>query len=189
LHIALDEVDRMVSLVKDLLDAARIDQKELKLNIQPTDLVKLIKDTIDNVATFARATNASISFMPEGEIPLVSVDATKIQQAVNNIIDNAMRYEQGRGEIIIRLKKVGQKIIFSCQDNGIGISKEEQKKIFSKFYRGRKAIELLPTGSGLGLFITKAIIEQSGGKIWFESNLGDGSTFYFFLPVQLKKQK
>lgn len=187
LRIALDEVDRMVSLVKDLLDAARIDQKKLEFNIQPTDLVQLIKDTIDNVATFARATNASISFIPEEEIPLVRVDATKIQQAVSNIIDNAIRYEQGRGEIIIRLKKVGQKIIFSCQDSGIGISEEEQKKIFSKFYRGRTAIELTPMGSGLGLFIARAIIEQSGGKIWFESKPNEGTIFYFSLPVKLRK--
>src|SRR3990167_1864442 len=68
LHIALDEVDRMVSLVKDLLDAARIDQNELEINIQPTDFVKLIKDTIDNVSTFARAANSVITFTPEGEI-------------------------------------------------------------------------------------------------------------------------
>lgn len=189
LRIALDEVDRMILLVKDLLDAARIDQKKLELNMLPTDLAKLIQATIDNVSTFAHATNTSISFTVKGDVPLVRVDATKIQQAINNIIDNAIHYEQGRGQIKVRLIREGQKIIFSCQDSGIGISKEEVKKIFSKFYRSPKAVELVPMGSGLGLFIARAIIEQSGGKVWFVSKLGRGTTFYFSLPVQFKHKR
>ena len=188
LRIALDEVERMVALVRDLLDAARIDQKELELKRQPTDLVKLVKEAIDNNMTFAKATNTEVSFAFDGKIPLVSADTAKIQQAINNIVDNAIRYEQRRGKVVIRLKMAGQKIIFSCQDSGIGIPNTEAKKIFSKFYRGRKAIELVPTGSGLGLYIARAIIEQSGGKVWFTSKPGQGSTFYFFLPVQLKNR-
>lgn len=188
LLIALDEVERMVALVRDLLDASRIDQKELELKRQLTDLVKLIKETIDNNMPFAKATNTEVSFAFDGGIPLISVDATKIQQSINNIIDNAIRYEQGRGKVRIQLRRVGGKIIFSCQDNGIGIPNIEAKKIFSKFYRSQKAIELVPTGSGLGLYIARAIIEQSGGKVWFTSKPGQGSTFYFSLPVQLNNR-
>lgn len=189
LHIALDEVDRMVGLVRDLLEAARIDQKELELKRQPTDLVKLTKEVIENNLAFAKATNTEVSFVFDKDIPLLYVDATKIQQSINNIVDNAIRYEQGRGKVVVRLKRAGQKIIFSCQDSGIGISDIEATKIFSKFYRGRKAIEIVPTGSGLGLYIARAIIEQSGGKVWFESKPERGSIFYFSLPVQLSKSK
>ena len=84
----------------------------------------------------------------------------------------------------LKLEKEGDDVLFCCSDNGIGISKEDKDKIFTKFYRSEKAISLEANGSGLGLFISKAIIERSGGKIWFESEEGKGSTFCFSLPVE-----
>ena len=184
LQIALDETGRMIAMVKDLLDAARIDQKELKLKVQLTDLVKLVKDSIDNLSTFARATNTAVSLKVDGQIPLVKIDATKIQQVINNIIDNAIHYQRKKGDVRVRLSREGKKIIFSCQDNGIGVTKEESHNIFTKFYRGQRAVELVPMGSGLGLFIASAIIRQSGGKVWFTAAPEQGSIFYFFLPVK-----
>ena len=189
LQIALDEVERLVALGRDLLDAARIDQKEFELVRRPTNLVSLTQETIDNLKMFARATNTTILFSVSGKIPIINIDAAKVQQVVSNIIDNAIRYKKRKGQVTVSLQRVGRAVIFSCHDQGLGISTAEAKKIFTKFYRGRGAIELIPTGSGLGLYIARAIIEQSGGKIWFTSKPNWGTTFYFSLPVQLKNKK
>ncbi|MBI2052829.1 MAG: hypothetical protein HYT34_01125 [Candidatus Ryanbacteria bacterium] len=183
LELTLASTEKMIFLVKNLLDAARIDEKRLQLNVSNADLVDIVKGVVEDFLTLARAKNSTIVFKVVGEIPFLTIDAIKIQQVINNILYNAIRYNKGKGLITVILKHEGKFIKFSCQDSGIGISDTEKKKVFSKFYRSPRVVELATEGSGLGLFIAKAIIEQSGGKIWFESNEGEGSTFYFTLPV------
>ncbi len=80
-------------------------------------------------------------------------------------------------------------MIFMCKDNGIGIPEEDFKKVFTKFYRSERAVEIYPDGNGLGLYISKAIVEASGGKIWFEKNRGSGVTFSFSVPIAPKQMK
>ena len=100
------------------------------------------------------------------------------------MVINAVRYSKGKGSVTISLKKEGDSVLFSCKDAGIGVSQEEKDKIFSKYYRGQRGVALSPDGTGLGLFISKAIVEQSGGRIWYESEVDKGTTFYFTLPIQ-----
>ncbi len=125
------------------------------------------------------------------KLPQVLTDPNKIRYVIENIISNAIKYNLDHGviEISVALKQTKKEILFSCKDNGIGIPEDEYKKVFSKFYRSEKALEVDPSGSGLGLYVNKAIIELSGGKIWFAKNKnGKGMTFYFSLPIAKTKK-
>ena len=102
---------------------------------------------------------------------------------MQNLLDNAVSYTPRGGKIIISLREVNNHIEFSVRDTGIGIPKDQQNRVFSRFFRTQGAIRAKTKGTGLGLYITKNIIEAHGGKIWFESEEGKGSVFYFTLPV------
>ena len=106
---------------------------------------------------------------------------------MKNLISNAVMYKKGRGEVRITLQQKRKNIVFACRDNGIGVSKKDFEKVFSKFYRSEEAMGINSLGSGLNLFITKSIIDLSGGKIWFSKNKKAGMTFYFSLPVSRGK--
>lgn len=180
----LENTQRMIGLVKDLLDVSKIEEGRLEIKPRPASLEEIVKDVIKEFSVLARARNCEIVFKANGRIPLLNIDSLKIKQVVNNIIANSLEYNVGKGSAQVSLQKEGTNLVFRCQDNGIGIPKEEQPKIFRKFYRNEKAVSLSPGGSGLGLFISKAIIEKSGGKIWFESKDKQGTTFCFSLPVK-----
>ena len=181
--IALDNTKRMIALVKDFLDASRIDEGRFELHSERADLKKTVEEVLRDLAPFIQAKLSKVSFEPAGDVPLLSFDAMKIRQVIDNLLYNAVRYNKGKSEIIVRLEKKENEVIFSCKDNGSGISTKDKDKIFKKFYRGKSAIKLATEGSGLGLYISKAIIEQSGGRIWFESEENKGSVFYFSLPL------
>jgi len=188
LQDTLENTNRMISLVKDLLDVSRVEQGRLELKKTSSDLEKIIKRVIKEISPFARANNCSISFKVLNEIPRLNIDSLKIEQVVCNFISNAVSYSKGKGKgkamVRVELQKKGKDVIFCCQDNGIGIADEDRGKIFNKFYRSEKAMVLAPGGSGFGLFISKAIIEKSQGKIWFKSKKGKGSTFCFSLRAK-----
>ncbi|MEK7649939.1 MAG: HAMP domain-containing sensor histidine kinase [Patescibacteria group bacterium] len=184
LVLALDGANKMIGLVKNLLDASRIDEGRMQLAPEPTDIGALAKAVVDDLATFAQAKNTTLSITLEENLPKTSVDTLKIHEVINNIVYNAIRYSKGKGAVIVSVRRDGHDILFSCEDTGIGIAEGDKEKIFSKFYRSPDVSALAPDGSGLGLYISKAIVEKSGGKIWFESAEGRGSTFSFSLPIQ-----
>jgi len=156
----------------------------MELNLKPTDLIKITKKTIEEFSFLAKAKNCELSFEIPDKLPLLNIDTVKIKQVIVNLISNAINYHEKKGEIKVSLVKKGNNVVFCCKDKGIGISKQEQSKIFTRFHRSEKAMAVIPAGSGLGLFISKAIIEKSKGKIWFDSKKGKGSTFCFSLPVK-----
>jgi signal transduction histidine kinase len=181
---AMQNTLRMIELVKDLLDVSRIEQGKLDFKIRPTNLEKITNEVIKEFSSFVRAKNCTIDFKALNKIPVIRVDPLKIEQVISNLISNAIKYNKRKGRVSIQLEKKGKNVIFRCKDDGIGISKADQKKVFDKFYRSEKAVMLATGGSGLGLFIAKAIIEKSKGEIWFESKEGQGSTFSFSLPIR-----
>ncbi len=184
LEDALQNTYRMLGLVKDFLDVSRIEQGKMELNLKWSSLKKVIEETIKEFFFLARARNCTISFKTFGKIPLLNIDALKIKQVVTNIISNAIQYNQGKGEVEVSIKREKNNVIFICKDNGVGIAKDEKNKIFTKFYRSEIASYLSTEGTGLGLFISKSIIEKNGGRIWFTAKKGEGSTFYFSLPIK-----
>lgn len=184
LELTFESVERMIGLVKDLLDVAQIDEDGLQLNPEQGDLSTIIEEVIDHLKVYANAKNTHIELSIEDDLPPVTIDIMKVHQVVHNLIMNAILYNVGKGSVAVTLRSEGDKVVFSCSDNGIGIPEKDKDKIFTKFYRSSKARSVVPDGSGLGLFISKAIIEQSGGKLWFESGVDNGTTFYFILPIK-----
>ncbi len=182
--IIKENSDRMRELIKDLLIVARIETAKLTLKKQELFLEELIERIIKELEPFARASNVEIFFEKEKNLPKVFIDPFQIRVAVENLLDNAIRYIKGKGKVLINLKKKEKNIYFEIKDNGVGIPKEEQKYIFQKFFRSRNILRYQTQGSGLGLYIVKAIVEQSGGKIGFYSEENKGSTFWFTLPIK-----
>ncbi len=179
----LSNTHRMIRLVKELLDVSRIEEGRMELSPEPSDLKEIVRNVVEEFHFLAKAKNCTLSFHPVGEIPLLKIDSLKIKQVVINLISNAVNYTKGGGTIEVSVKKKGNRVLFTCEDNGIGISDKKKKKIFTKFYRSENAMALCTEGSGLGLFISKAIIKKSGGNIYFKSKKGEGSVFSFSLPI------
>ena len=181
---ALKNIKRMAKIVDYLLDVSRIEEGKYQIALKKFSLEKITQEIIKDFSLWIRAFNSEVSLKFPRDLLQVISDPLKIRQVIENLIFNALKFKSpGRGKIEITFKRKGKFILFSCKDNGIGIPREDFKKIFSKFYRSEKAMELDPSGTGLGLYINKAIITLSGGKIWFKKNKGPGMTFFFTLPV------
>lgn len=184
IEMTLVNTEKVIMLVKDILDASRIEEHAMTYSLAETSLEEIIREAIQELSLVAKAKNSTLAFAVEGDIPKLMVDAAKIRDVIHNLVYNAIRYNIGKGDIIIMLVRQSDKVVFSVRDHGVGIPAEEASHVFQKFFRTKKALELSPVGSGLGLFIAKAVIEEFGGNIWFESTEGEGSTFYFSLPIK-----
>jgi len=174
---------RMRELVKDLLLVSKLEEGALVLKKETISLNNLIENLISKFLPFARASNVEIKFESEKNFPPVSTDPHQTEIVIETLLDNAIRYIGKKGKIEIFLAKKGENIFFKIKDTGIGIPKEDQKYIFQKFFRSKISRRGEAGGSGLGLFTARAIIKRMGGKIWFESEEGKGTTFYFTLPI------
>ena len=181
---AKENIERMVELVDDLLIVSKIEEGELSLRRKEISLEKLIADLVSRYKFFAEASNTKLEFYCQKNLPKVFMDPSYIKLVIENLIDNAVRYTSGQGELEIRLGKKGKNLLFQIKDTGVGIPKREQKYIFQKFFRSENILREQTQGSGLGLYIAKSIVGKLKGKIWFESQEGKGTTFYFTLPIK-----
>lgn len=186
LNDILKNTQKMEEFLTHLLEVSKIERGELELNARKVDLKEIVRQEVEDFKILAKAKNCQLNLNIENEdkIPKIKIAPLKIIEVIDNLISNAIEYNQDKGEVLITIKRKEDKLVFCCQDSGMGISEEDQDKIFKKFYRSEKALSRLPVGSGLGLFISKAIIEKSGGEIWFDSEEGKGSTFCFSLPIE-----
>ena len=175
---------RMGELVSDLLTVSRIETTKFPLKKQEFSLEDLIKELISKFEPFTKASNVEIKFLAEENLPKIFTDPSQIRLMIENLLDNAIRYIKERGQVEIKLKKRDKNLYFEVKDNGVGIPKEDQKYIFQKFFRSENILRYQTQGSGLGLYISKAIVERSGGKIGFKSEEGKGSTFWFTIPIK-----
>lgn len=184
LKILKENINRMSELVKDLLIVSRIEEGSLKSNKEDVSLDSIVKKLILRFQPFFAAYNIKLNTEIEEKLPAVFADLHQIEIVIENLLDNAVRYTKEKGEITIKIQKKNKDIYFEIKDTGIGIPKKDQKFIFQKFFRAENARKKQTQGSGLGLFITKSIIEKSNGKIGFSSQEGMGSTFWFTLPIK-----
>jgi two-component system sensor histidine kinase VicK len=175
--------ERMINLINDLLNVTRIEEGRYLYKPVLTDIVQICQSVIDSYKEEIEKKNLKFKFKKPKELPKVRVDIEKISLAIQNLLENAIRYNKVGGEIEVVLKEKEKEIEFSIRDTGIGIPKDQQHRVFTKFFRAANAMRMETEGSGLGLYITKNIIEAHGGEIWFESEEGKGTTFYFTLPV------
>ena len=179
-----DEVKKMSKLVGDLLTVARSDNNAEKIKFQKFDLSSVMQQVTRNMQMMAEKKNITIAEnIPDGIS--YAGDEQKIKQLILIFVDNAIKYTQENGHIDVALAlERNNKVIFSVRDNGIGIAKEDQEKIFGRFYRVDKARSREMGGNGLGLAIAKDIIEVHHGQIYIESALGQGTAFTVELPQQ-----
>jgi two-component system sensor histidine kinase VicK len=176
--------EKMINLVNGLLDVTRIEEGRYVYRPQLLQLEEIVRSVIKSLQEEIKKKEIKFKFeKPEGKLPKVKIDKEKIGLAIQNLLDNAIRYTPKGGGVTVSLKCVKNKIEVSVKDSGIGIPKEQQSRVFSKFFRGSNAIRVETEGIGLGLYITKNIIEAHGGQIWFKSKEGKGTTFYFTLPI------
>jgi len=181
-----ENTQRMGDLVNDLLIVSRLETGKLPLEKKEVSLGNLTKKAILKFKTLARASNVKVEIRAAKNLPKVLADSLWLEQAVENLLDNAIRYIKNKGTVKIKIRRTPKKIYFEIQDTGVGIPKEEQKFIFQKFFRSKNALQYQTDGSGLGLYITKKILELMGGEIWFDSREGKGTSFYFTLPIKEK---
>ena len=179
-----ENVSRMVELIDGLLLVSRIEQGSFPVSKRESDLKEIIEELIQGSKVFAEAFDLAVKFYPQQNMSQTYFDPTLVKLVVENLIDNAIRYSKKGGEIEIWLKERSDKIYFEIKDNGVGIPEADKKHIFKKFFRAENSLKKKTWGSGLGLYIAKTIIEKSGGKIWFDSKEGQGTAFYFTLPIK-----
>ena len=176
-------VGRMRVLVSDLQDVSRIETGQLRLEIQPTKLIEALENSVQ--ATQAQMKSRSQHMTVDGVegLPLVYADPTRLTQVITNLLSNASKYTPEGGHIQVRAWQEGEFVHCAVSDTGIGISSEDQARLFSKFFRSPDpAVRAMP-GTGLGLCIVKSLVELQGGEIAVESQLGAGTTFTFTIPV------
>lgn len=177
-----DQVEKLHQLVVDLLDISRIESGELKLNKAYFSLDKLLDQVIEN----ARQTNPDHDIKRNGYAGAqVFADEMRLEQVLVNFITNAVKYSPGKNEININVKILPGKLYIGVQDFGIGIGSHDLANIFNKFYRVEEVTQRFH-GLGIGLFICRQIIEKHGGEIGAKSVPGEGSEFYFCIPVESK---
>ena len=179
---ARDASERLINLVNDLLDISRLERGRLEIRPQPTDLGALTASVLEEVAGLVRTHDHRISVTGVDDAPTVIADPQLLRQVVLNLISNAIKYTPRSGEIAIRIGDVGDRVRWEIQDNGIGIPRDAQRRLFEKFYRADNVFAVETEGTGLGLYLVRLIIEQFGGRVWCDSEEGRGATFVFTLP-------
>lgn len=179
-------VQQLNSLVENLLNVSRIERGAITLNTTRLDWVKLVKQVVSDLLLRASNKRIDLKFI-ESQTPTspVQADQLRIIEVLNNLIANAINYTQPGGKIRVFLEQKNGEVITHVADNGQGISKDALPHLFSKFYRASGKLVVGTKGSGLGLYISKVIVEMHKGKIWVASQEGKGSTFSFSLPIAI----
>lgn len=176
--------ERTIVLVNDLLKVAMLEEGKIFLNYQKVDLYSIINDVLWELKPQQKSKQITIEFHKVKNLkPLVPVDPLQFHQALANIISNAIKYSPTKSKVTLTVKKDQKQIIFACRDQGLGIAKDEQSRIFTKFFRSSKIEKQKIPGSGLGLYIAQKIIKAHHGKIWFVSQKNKGTTFFISLPL------
>lgn len=185
LEMSLENIDRMIRLINDLLDVTKIEEQKFTYEFVKTDFRSVIEEVLNRLTNQAKEKKVHIflDYQPDNANLMLELDKEKMQLALNNLVDNAIKYSQLKGEVEVRVTKKSNSITCTIRDHGIGIPKNFQDQIFVKFFRGANAMKMFADGSGLGLFICKDIITKHGGTINFESIEKEGTTFTIQLPL------
>jgi len=177
---------RLVDLVNALLQVSRIETGHLKLSRSAVDVKKFIDACCREFEPDLRSKNLQLKIKYCRALPKIVLDQQLVQTALQNILLNAVKYTPAGGQISIECRRDGRWLLLVFKDTGYGIPKQQQAKVFTKMFRGSNIVLVEPAGTGLGLYIAKAIINKSGGDIWFESEEGKGTSFYIKLPLGRK---
>ncbi|KKR61789.1 MAG: Integral membrane sensor signal transduction histidine kinase, partial [Parcubacteria group bacterium GW2011_GWA2_40_37] len=179
--------NRMVTLVNDMLVADRIQLGKVQYGFKYINLIDLMDNILFEINPVASRRNISIKYKNRfADLPHVYTDPETMRVVLQNLLENAIKYTIEGGKIEIDVSRKGEYLLVSISDNGIGIPEDQVKNVFTRFFRASNAVKKETDGSGLGLYITKTMVEKNGGKIWFNTVLNKGTNFYFTVPLQDK---
>jgi PAS domain S-box-containing protein len=185
LSIASRNLRRLTLLINDLLDLSKLEAAKMEVNLQSVSVEKVITESCEGLASWADSKSITFEKKIQEGLPEVNIDANRIIQVLNNLIGNAVKFTPAAGSITVGavLGKGENEIEVSVKDSGIGIDKEHLEKVFDKFFQVGERIFTDVNGTGIGLSIAKEIVELHGGRIWVESQKGQGAKFIFTLPL------
>ncbi len=184
LNLIQKQTERTISIIKSMLYLAKAESGVIRANSGMVNVSDLIGELISTFGLKAKQKNVKLRFYCNSDVFVYS-DEKLLFEALRNIIDNAIEYTGSNGKVEIVCEKVNGKVKISVSDTGIGISEDDLPHIFDRFYRGRNAFEINPSGAGLGLSLTKSIVEILSGQIEVSSQLGKGTKFVIYLPEKL----
>ncbi len=177
-------VDIMTNLVNNLLDLGRI-EAGIHIQLEFAEINDILQRVIEPLQATANQKQIALTVsLPPAGLPPIQADLALLQQALHNLVENAIKYTDANGKVQVQVRTEGNHVIFVVSDTGIGIAPIDQPRLFEKFYRGAQRDARKRTGSGLGLAIVKSIAERHNGKVWVESHLGKGSTFSLLIPLR-----
>ncbi len=177
-------VEQMSNLIEDVLDLHRI-ESDVGSSVQDLDVRKIVQNQIEEIKPVAVSRGIQLVCSVGNSIELISGDTSMLGRAIRHLLDNALRYTSAGGSVQVNVQMRNSEVEISVADDGIGISRADQDRLFEKFYRVYGQQDTDSVGSGLGLSFVKSIAERHGGRVWLESQLGQGSTFYFALPTNI----
>jgi signal transduction histidine kinase len=178
-EIARRAADRMNRMIQDLLDVKRMEGGTLTMDLQAESAGVLVNDTIEMLRPLASGSSIVMEASVADDLPSVLADSARIQQVLSNLVGNAVKFTPRQGRITVSADRLDGEVRFAVIDTGPGIPPEQVPHIFGRFWQARSSDR---RGIGLGLAIAKGIVEAHRGRIWVESQVGLGSTFYFTLP-------
>ncbi|VUT27523.1 MAG: hybrid sensory histidine kinase BarA [Candidatus Syntrophoarchaeum sp. GoM_oil] len=182
-EVTLRNVGRLDNLINDMMDISRIEAGRTRMSFDRMNLNDVVNEAIKMQEPFTREKGLKITAQL-AELPTVIGDAERLRQVISNLLDNALKFSGKSPDINVETKKEGENVLFRITDHGIGISKEDWEKLFEPFSQIDTSMGRVYGGSGLGLAIAKGFVEAHGGKIWLESKPGNGSSFYFSIPIK-----
>jgi two-component system phosphate regulon sensor histidine kinase PhoR len=175
------EVDSLSLMVNELLELSRIESGRVPLNLAPTRPVDIVIPAYERLRLQAERAGLSLTMECSPDLPAIMVDATRVQQVIVNLLHNAIKFTPAGGTVTVRAAQQDQELQIEVSDTGIGIAADDLPRIFERFYKVDRS--RASSGTGLGLAIARHLVEAHGGRIWVESGVGKGSTFYFTLPL------
>ena len=182
-EIIRNHATRLARLTEDLLELSRIEAGQMELEFRPVSVQYLIESCLETARLKAAQRDLIVEVdIPDG-LPSIRGDANRLQEVLQNLLDNAVQYTPENGRIDVQAAQVGGAVVLTVADTGIGIPQAEQGRIFERFYRVDAARSREAGGTGLGLSIARHIVDAHGGKLWVESAVGEGSRFHFSIPA------
>ena len=186
LEIALKNVNQLQTMIEDLLEISRIQVGKLSVEPKPISLTNIIDETLSSFHEIAAAKGITLSADFPSELPSAYGDPQRIRQILTNLVENGIKFTPENGMINVGVQVSNEEPNFLCvsvSDNGCGISSDDTKKIFGRLYQAKNTVEASRKGLGIGLYICKDLVSRHGGRIWVESQIRQGSTFFFTLPI------
>jgi signal transduction histidine kinase len=182
LEVIASESDRLARIVNDILWASRLESGTMQTTIEKCDGVEIARSVVDTARHYIPP-NIQLAIKAPKKAPLVAADPDKARQVLTNLVDNAVKYSPDGGKVTVEVSVAGSQLRYAVRDEGLGVPPAEHRRIFEKFYRLDPNLTRGVGGTGLGLYISRELLERMGGRIWVESSGSGGSTFFAELPV------